>query len=66
MNLCTQQVNQLEMGVESAGKEVPASITELDASIVRPRRSSRLHKVSLPVTDSCPLGDLLSIFMSIT
>ena len=60
------------MEVEPAGKEASVSITEnsvvdeLDASIVRPRRSRRLHKVPLPVTDSCPLGNLLSIFMSVT
>ena len=58
------------MEVEPAGKEASVSITEnsvadeLDASNVRPRRSRRLHKVPLPVTDSCPLGNLLSIFMS--
>jgi len=72
MNLCTHQVDQLKMEEEPAGKEASVSITEnsvvdeLDASIVRPRRSSRLHKVSLSVTNSCPLGNLLSIFMSIT
>lgn len=63
LNLSIQQVDQLKVEIESAGKEAsannqknPASDNE-DTFTVRPRRSGRLLKVPASTTDYYSIGN---------
>jgi len=65
LNLSIQQVDQLKVEVEPAGKEASASnqenpaLGDEDTFIVHPRRSGLLLKVPLPATGSCLDGNCL-------